>query len=201
MSARCRWWRRCASGTAWITTTSSASCSRPPTTSTPRSPRLGVRRIGFGDVPLICARELDIVTGTPRLHPSADAPDDRAQPRRAPPRVPRGRGQPPRRPSGLVATHRAAVVGTGLIGGSIGLALRRKGLARQRDRTGMTSTAARALELGALDAIGGDPTAEITFLATPVQAVAERGAARVGGRSGDRDRRGQRQGLDRGGCR
>ncbi len=29
-------------------------------------PALGVRRIGFGDVPLICARELDIVTGTPR---------------------------------------------------------------------------------------------------------------------------------------
>ena len=37
----------------------------------------------------------------------------------------------------------------------------------------MTRTAARALELGALDAIGGDPTAEITFLATPVRAVAE----------------------------
>ena len=29
-------------------------------------PALGVRRLGFGDVPLICARELDIVTGTPR---------------------------------------------------------------------------------------------------------------------------------------
>ncbi len=29
-------------------------------------PALGVRRLGFGDVPLICARELDIVSGTPR---------------------------------------------------------------------------------------------------------------------------------------
>jgi chorismate mutase len=29
-------------------------------------PALGVRRIGFGDIPLICARELDITTGTPR---------------------------------------------------------------------------------------------------------------------------------------
>jgi len=29
-------------------------------------PALGVRRLGFGDVPLICARELDIETGTPQ---------------------------------------------------------------------------------------------------------------------------------------
>jgi prephenate dehydrogenase len=64
------------------------------------------------------------------------------------------------------------VVGTGLIGGSIGLALRRQGwYVCGQDRDG--ATAARALELGALDAIGGDPTAEITFLATPVRAVAE----------------------------
>jgi prephenate dehydrogenase len=69
-----------------------------------------------------------------------------------------------------VATHRAAVVGTGLIGGSIGLALRRKGwhvTGHDQDE----STAARALELGALDAVGRDPQAEITFLATPVRAV------------------------------
>lgn len=70
---------------------------------------------------------------------------------------------------------RAAVVGTGLIGGSIGLALRR----RSWHVTGIDAdeaTAARALELGALDAVGHDPQAEITFLATPVRAVA--GAAR-----------------------
>ncbi|MGQ0830381.1 MAG: chorismate mutase [Microthrixaceae bacterium] len=29
-------------------------------------PATGARTIGFGDVPLICARELDIVGGTPR---------------------------------------------------------------------------------------------------------------------------------------
>ena len=29
-------------------------------------PALAARAIGFGDVPLICARELDITTGTPR---------------------------------------------------------------------------------------------------------------------------------------
>ncbi|MEQ1787207.1 MAG: prephenate dehydrogenase/arogenate dehydrogenase family protein, partial [Acidimicrobiales bacterium] len=68
--------------------------------------------------------------------------------------------------------RRAAVVGTGLIGGSIGLALRRRGW----HVTGFDhddATAARALELGALDAVGRDPDAELTFLATPVRAVVD----------------------------
>jgi prephenate dehydrogenase len=71
-----------------------------------------------------------------------------------------------------VTARRAAVVGTGLIGGSIGLALRRSGW----HVTGADhdpSRAQRALELGALDAVGADPAAAITFLATPVQAVAD----------------------------
>jgi len=66
--------------------------------------------------------------------------------------------------------NRAAVVGTGLIGGSIGLALRRRGwwvTGRDRD----AAHGARALELGALDAVGEDLTAEITFVATPAGAV------------------------------
>ncbi len=71
-----------------------------------------------------------------------------------------------------MAQRRAGVVGTGLIGGSIGLALRRKGwhvTGQDHDDT----TASRALELGALDVVGSDPNAEITFLATPVRAVAQ----------------------------
>ena len=67
--------------------------------------------------------------------------------------------------------RRAAVVGTGLIGGSIGMALR----ARQWHVTGSDldpTRAQRALELGALDAVGTDPEAEITFVATPVGAIA-----------------------------
>lgn len=63
-------------------------------------------------------------------------------------------------------------MGTGLIGGSIGLALRARGwhvTGADRDE----ARAARALELGALDAVGADPAAEITFVATPVQAVPE----------------------------
>ena len=71
-----------------------------------------------------------------------------------------------------MAARRAAVVGTGLIGGSIGLALRRRGwhvTGVDRD----AAVASRALELGALDALGTDPDAEVTFLATPVRAVAD----------------------------
>lgn len=63
------------------------------------------------------------------------------------------------------------MVGTGLIGGSIGLALRRLGWhVTGEDRN--EATAARALELGALDAVGRDAEADITFLATPVRSVA-----------------------------
>jgi prephenate dehydrogenase len=67
--------------------------------------------------------------------------------------------------------QRAAIVGTGLIGGSIGLALRAKGWhVTGTDRDG--ARARRALELGALDAVGTDEAARITFVATPVSAVA-----------------------------
>jgi prephenate dehydrogenase len=76
--------------------------------------------------------------------------------------------------------RRAAVVGTGLIGGSIALGLRRQGwhvTGADRDE----SRAARALELGALDAVGADPTAEITFVATPVSAVVDAAKAALTG--------------------
>jgi len=67
---------------------------------------------------------------------------------------------------------RAGVVGTGLIGGSIGMALRRQGW----HVSGVDLDpvrAARALDLGALDAVGRDPHADVTFVATPVGSVAE----------------------------
>jgi prephenate dehydrogenase len=67
---------------------------------------------------------------------------------------------------------RANVIGVGLIGGSIGLALRRggwhvSGVDQDPLRT------ARALELGVIDDVGLDPDAEISFVATPVRTVAE----------------------------
>jgi prephenate dehydrogenase len=68
---------------------------------------------------------------------------------------------------------RAAIVGTGLIGGSLGLALRARGWTV----TGTDSddrNAARALEIGAIDAVGDDPDALITFIATPVGASVAR---------------------------
>jgi prephenate dehydrogenase len=65
---------------------------------------------------------------------------------------------------------RAAVVGTGLIGGSIGMRLRAVGW-HVTGRDADAKRAARALELGALDAVGDDAEAAITFVATPVHAV------------------------------
>ena len=67
---------------------------------------------------------------------------------------------------------RAVVVGTGLIGGSIGMRLRGMGwhvTGRDRDH----DRAVRALELGALDGVGVDALATITFVATPVHAIAD----------------------------
>ncbi|MCU0269074.1 MAG: prephenate dehydrogenase/arogenate dehydrogenase family protein [Acidimicrobiales bacterium] len=63
--------------------------------------------------------------------------------------------------------RRAQVVGIGLIGGSIGLALRAQGwhvTGRDRD----PARTERARELGCLDAVGHDPGAEVTFVATTV---------------------------------
>jgi prephenate dehydrogenase len=82
-----------------------------------------------------------------------------------------------------VSARRAGVVGTGLIGGSIGLALRQRGWHVTGDDRD-PARAARALELGALDVVGTDPDAEITFLATPVRAMADVARAALAGGSG-----------------
>jgi prephenate dehydrogenase len=63
------------------------------------------------------------------------------------------------------------VVGTGLVGGSIGMRLRRTGW-RVTGRDLDDDRAKRALDLGALDAVGDDPAAAVTFVATPVRAIA-----------------------------
>ncbi|HUC37478.1 MAG TPA: prephenate dehydrogenase [Acidimicrobiales bacterium] len=69
------------------------------------------------------------------------------------------------------SSRRAAIVGTGLIGGSIGMALRARGwhvTGSDTDR----ARAERAVALGALDALGHDPISEVTFVATPLESVA-----------------------------
>jgi len=62
------------------------------------------------------------------------------------------------------------VVGLGLIGGSLGLALRRAGW-HVTGNDADAQTAARALEVGAVDVVGADAGAAVTFIATPVGSV------------------------------
>ncbi len=78
--------------------------------------------------------------------------------------------------------RRAQVVGVGLIGGSVGLGLRARGW----HVTGRDADPAReraAVDAGAIDAVGEDASAEVTFVATPAGAVvaeAERALAAGG---------------------
>lgn len=70
------------------------------------------------------------------------------------------------------ASRRANVIGLGLIGGSIGLALRARGwYVTGEDINSATEQA--AIECGAIDEVGLDRTAEITFVAVPVLVAAD----------------------------
>ncbi|HZI38372.1 MAG TPA: prephenate dehydrogenase/arogenate dehydrogenase family protein, partial [Acidimicrobiia bacterium] len=76
--------------------------------------------------------------------------------------------------------RRAVVVGTGLIGGSIALALRKQGWhVTGRDLDPRRSS--QALEQGALDAVGDDAGAEVTFVCVPVSSIAEEARAALEG--------------------
>lgn len=66
--------------------------------------------------------------------------------------------------------RRAGIVGLGLVGGSLGLALRSRGW-RVTGRDAGATRERLALERGVVDAIGVDPEAEITFVATPAGEV------------------------------
>ena len=71
----------------------------------------------------------------------------------------------------MTSPSNACVVGTGLIGASIGLALRGQGW----HVSGIDldeARASRALDLGAVDEVGPDPDAGLTFIATPAGATA-----------------------------
>lgn len=86
-------------------------------------------------------------------------------------------------PPATPVRERANVIGVGLIGGSIGAALRRAGW----HVSGVDDDAARgarALDLGVVDEIGLDPDAEITFIATPVRSIAEAAAKALAGTLG-----------------
>ncbi len=85
--------------------------------------------------------------------------------------------RPPRPPAGTHASPRASphvgralVIGTGLIGGSVGLALAARGWeVRGYDTDPARSEA--ALERGVLSELGDDRDAEIAFVATPSSSV------------------------------
>jgi len=72
---------------------------------------------------------------------------------------------------GAGTAPRAQVIGTGLVGGSLGLALRARGW-HVTGRDIDPERAAEALAGGAFDALGDDPDAGIVVVATPVAAVA-----------------------------
>ena len=76
----------------------------------------------------------------------------------------------------MTGSRRAIVVGTGLIGGSLGMALRSRGWHVSGWDADPSRTAA-AIRAGTLDAAGDDPAAEIAFVATPSSAVAGAAAA------------------------
>ena len=70
------------------------------------------------------------------------------------------------------APRRANVIGLGLIGGSIALALKELGWTVSGDDT-RDHTISAALERGVDDRAGIDPDSEITFVAVPVLAIAD----------------------------
>jgi prephenate dehydrogenase len=76
----------------------------------------------------------------------------------------------PSEPPGGEQPRRALVVGTGLIGGSVGLALRAQGWEVHGYDADEARTEA-ALERGALDVAGDDRDADLAFVATPASAV------------------------------
>src|SRR5204863_6747144 len=143
--------------------------------SRPASPATAGGALGFGAVPLPCARDLAVQGGPPlcvglRMYFTPD-------------RAPREFLHVYLRVPGVcVMTSRAEVVGTGLIGGSIGLALRARGW-HVTGRDVDEARAARAHDLGALDAVGHDPDAELTFVAVPVSAIAAEATRAVAGGS------------------
>ncbi len=80
--------------------------------------------------------------------------------------APRATGRRRRR----AGAGRAEVIGTGLIGASVGLALRARGW-RVSGRDQDPGVAAAALAAGAVDQVGEDPEADLVVVATPLGAT------------------------------
>jgi len=74
--------------------------------------------------------------------------------------------------AGVSPPRTAAIVGVGLIGGSVGMALRSAGW-RVTGVEHDSGRAARAVELGAVDKIGGPGPCDLAVVATPVGVIPE----------------------------
>ncbi|MFM8854045.1 MAG: prephenate dehydrogenase/arogenate dehydrogenase family protein, partial [Acidimicrobiaceae bacterium] len=69
-----------------------------------------------------------------------------------------------------MATRRANVLGLGLIGGSLALALAKHGFVVSGSDANI-EVEQLALTRGVIGAVGIDPLAEISFIATPVSSI------------------------------
>jgi prephenate dehydrogenase len=72
----------------------------------------------------------------------------------------------------MVTTRRANVLGLGLIGGSLALALAKHGFSVSGSDTS-SDVEQLALARGVISAVGIDPQAEVSFVATPVSSIPE----------------------------
>jgi hypothetical protein len=133
------------------------------------------------------------------LHPGDDAPrDHRAHAGRAAPRVPRGGQGPPRRPARLSPAPSVGCPGGGHRAhrGLDRPGPAQRGLARDRARSAMPHGPSAPSTSVPSTPWSGRPAAELTFVATPVGAVAERGARRWPRHGWGGHRRGQREDPD-----
>ena len=93
-------------------------------------PAAAARGLGLGDVPLICAQEIDVAGALTRVvRVMAHIETERSRSERGPRLSARRRGAAPGPRAVTGGPSSVLVVGSGLIGASIGLGLRRRGSA------------------------------------------------------------------------
>ena len=130
-------------------------------------PALAARKIGFHDVPLICASEIAVPGAMPRVVRLMAHVETRPAAVRDPARVPAGR----RRAAARHRPMRVAVLGTGLIGTSVALALRERGVGVWLADDD-PEAARLAANLGAGEPLPDSAHADVAVIAVPPAAVA-----------------------------
>ena len=135
-------------------------------------PATAIREIGFGAVPLLCAAEIAVPGSMPMcIRVLLHVHTTRSRTEMHHVYLHGAQGLHDDLPTEGGTRRRALVVGTGLIGGSIALGLRRRGW----HVSGLDADEAarpRSDERGAIDAAGDDLDAEVIFVAVPATSVA-----------------------------